>query len=494
MINHNILLLLVIFGLLLLCVKNTEQFVPGRVCTDAKANNYTNPVSISPSDSSDNCVCNYPNNIVCSKYFATNHVNPKYSSEDKRCFDSSAYNFEINDKIPDNSLCQYENNDTCMFPVSTTNINSLYDIIDNPEEFSSIHNPDGTVNYNNILRAGPCIPTRQNRSNKLDLYYRLFNRSAINLQMNNLDPVFNMWDGSGKITQTQLNASYDNVVRSYNFVEQGLNTNIDVLGYGLNIKTSDNNISYNDIVNAFNNQSDPKKRHVALAVSKKSDKYAIGIGKTKESAMDIALMNCILYDKSMNETDNKKEDNVDRPYNRIIYLFKKAKLMTSDEYNNIKSQINNNMIVSDNDKTLVSYVDKINENIENQAGILMINNDRYFKYPNNESTLNTCLESVKNISPKCFMNNNTINGNQNCNEVVMIRYDNNAKQCNVLQDDFSLIKNSEYNFSKSKLINEINVNLPVKMVNKIYNDYDCGENNVDCFIHSINKKRFCKSL
>jgi hypothetical protein len=211
--------------------------------------------------------------------------------------------------------------------------------------------------------------------------------------------------------------------------------------------------------------------------------------------MDIAIMNCILYDATVNETiDSKQDSNVDRPYKRIIYLFKRAKLMSKDEYNNIKLQINNNIIVSENDKTLVQYVDKINENIQNQSGILMINNDRYFKYPNNSSTLDSCLDNVKNIVPKCFLNNNTINGNQNCNEVVMIRRDNDTKQCNILQDDFSLIKNSEYDFSKSKLINEINVNLPVKMINKMYNDYNCGENNVDCFLHSINKKRFCKSL
>ncbi len=124
----------------------------------------------------------------------------------------------------------------------------------------------------------------------------------------------------------------------------------------------------------------------------------------------------------------------------------------------------------------------------------MINNDRYFKYPNNQSTLDSCIENIKNISSKCFLNNNDINGNKNCNEVVMIRYDNNNKQCNILHDDFSLIKNSDYDFSKSKLINEINVNLPVKMVNTMYNNYNCSDPNVDCFIHSINKKRFCKSL
>ena len=35
--------------------------------------------------------------------------------------------------------------------------------------------------------------------------------------------------------------------------------------------------------------------HVALAVSKKCDKYACGIGKTKAIACDIALARCILF-------------------------------------------------------------------------------------------------------------------------------------------------------------------------------------------------------
>jgi hypothetical protein len=46
--------------------------------------------------------------------------------------------------------------------------------------------------------------------------------------------------------------------------------------------------------------------------------------------------------------------------------------------------------------------------MSNPAGILMLDNNRYFKYPNNQSTLDSCIENVKNISSKCFLNNNII--------------------------------------------------------------------------------------
>jgi hypothetical protein len=493
MINHNIVLISILFVIIVLISSNNiEHFVPGKVCTDQKSKNYKNSVSLSPNETSDNCVCDYSSNIICSRYFASNYQSPDYSNDFKRCFDNAAYNFEINDKIKDNSLCQYENNDVCYFPISTTNINSLYDIIDNPEEYLSLHDIDGNLNYNNILRSGPCIPKRKNRSTKLDLYYRLFNRNAVNLPLTSLDPMFNLWDTTGKITSEQLNATYGKIVRSYNFVEEGLDTKIDVTGYGLNMAL---NVSWDQIVSAFNNQSDDKKRHVALAISKNCDKYAIGVGKTKEMAMDIAMINCILYDPITDENiESKQNVNVDRSYNRIVYQFKKAKMLSIDEYQKIKEDIDKNMVVSDDIKLTVNYIDRLNENKDNPIGILMINNNRYFKYANNPDILDKCIDQIKNISSKCDTTNKTIDGETNCNEVVMLRYDDKKQQCTILQNDLNVIKNYEYDFTKTKKISEINKNTPIKLINMMYMNYGCNNPDTQCFIYSVNDNRFCKSI
>ena len=493
MINHNFILIIIVFVIIVLINSNKiEHFVPGKACTDIKSKNYKNPISLSPNETTDNCVCDYPSNIICSRYFATNYQSPDYSDDFKRCFDTTAYNFEINDKIKNNNLCQYENNDVCYFPINTSNINSLYDIIDNPEEYLSLHNEDGNINYNNILRSGPCIPKRKNRNVKLELYYRLFNRNAINLSLSGLDPMFNLWDSNGKITEEQLNASYGKIIRSYNFIEEGLDTNIDVTGYGIQIPVKS---SYEEIVNTFSNQSDDKKRHVALAISKNCDKYAIGVGKTKELAMDIAILNCLLYEPIIDENiESKQNVNIDRSYNRIIYQFKKTKLFSIAEYEKTKEDIGKNINVSDDMKLLINYIDKINENKENPIGILMVNNLRYFKYANDPNILDKCLDKIKDISSNCDPNNKIINGEINCNEVVMLKYDNKKQKCSILQNDQNAIKNYEYDFSKTKKLSEINKNIPIKMINSMYMNYGCNNPDTQCFIYSINNNRFCKSL
>lgn len=499
MISYKLLLNITLFIVLLLIftrlsthdVEINENFVPGKICTDPKSNNYIDPVNKSISDVSDNCTCDYPNNIVCSKYFALNYKTSDYSNDSKRCFDTKAYNFEINDKVKDNSLCQYENNDICYFPISNTHVNSLYDIIDNPDEYLSLHSNDGNINYNNILRSGPCIPKNKNRGPKLELYYRLFNRTAINLSMSQLDPIFNLWDNTGKITYDQLTGQYGKTIRSYNFTEEGLNTNIDVIGYGLNASYD---ISYSNIVELFNNQPDDKKRHVALAISKNSDKYAIGIGKTLENAMDIAMMNCILYEIPNNDANLNQNIYVDRSYNRTVYQFKKAKMISDDDYKKIKEDISKNIIVSDDTKQLIDYIDKLNESKINTIGILMANNKRYFKYPNDPLILTNCLDSIKNISTMCTDDNKTINGEKNCNEVIMLKYDDKKQKCTVLQNNLNVIKNYEFDFSKTNNLSEINKNTPIKMLNSMYMNYDCNHPNTQCFIYSVNDKRFCKSL
>ena len=493
MIDHNLVLIVIIFVIIILITSNNiEPFVPGKACTDIKSKNYKNPISLSPNETSDNCVCDYPSNIVCSRYFATNYQHPNYSNDLKRCFDTSAYNFEINDKVKDNNLCQYENNDVCYFPINTSNINSLYDIIDNPEEYLSLHDSNGNINYNNILRSGPCIPKRKNRSVKLDLYYRLFNRDVINLSLSGLDPMFNLWDSTGKVTQEQLSDPYNKIIRSYNFTEENLDTKIDVFGYGINIPI---NSSYTQIVNTFINQSDDKKRHIALAISKNCDKYAIGIGKTKELAMDIAIMNCLLYEPISDENvETKQNINVDRSYNRIIHQFKKTKMLTIEEYQKAKDDISKNIIVSDEIKLLVNYMDKLNENKENPIGILMVNNSRYFKYANDPDIIDKCLDKIKNISSNCDPNGKVVNGEINCNEIVMLKYDNKKQQCSILQNDQNVIKNYEYDFSKTNKLSEINKNTPIKMINSMYINYGCNNPDSQCFIYSVNDNRFCKSL
>ena len=145
-------------------------------------------------------------------------------------------------------------------------------------------------------------------------------------------------------------------------------------------------------------------------------------------------------------------------------------------------------------KLLVNYLDKINENSNNPIGILMVDNDRYFKYPNNSTILDKCIDNIKNISSKCDPLNKTINGFRNCNEVVMVKYNDITQQCTILQNDKNVIKNYEYDFSKSKNLSEINKNTPIQMINEMYLNYGCNNPNTECFIYSINDNRFCKTL
>lgn len=495
MINHNFILIIIVIILLTLVFykkTNFEHFVPGKVCTNPKASNYMNPANLTINDKSDDCVCEFPDHkVVCSRYFSVNYEYPDYTNNYNRCHDSDAYNFELNSKIPNNNLCQYENNDTCIFPTSLSNINSLYDIIDNPEEYLSLHNDDGSINYNNILRFGPCISKNKHRDTKLDLYFRLFNRKAINLSLNSSDPIFNLWDLAGKISIDQLKADYGKVIKSYTFIEETIETKIDVLGYGQNMLPE---VSYNEIVNNFNNNllSSNRIKHVALAISKDGSKYAIGIGNTKDSAMDIAILNAILFEPITEKNIDIQHNELNRSYTRTIHLFNKAKLMNNSDYTRIKKDINDKRIVNDEDKLLVLYRDKMNENDKNPVGILMINNDRYFKYPNNSDTLNKCLNVVKQIESKCFDSNKIVNGERNCNEVIMIRHDKANEKCTIIQNNKNIIKNSEYDFSKSNNLKEMNLNTPIKMVNSTIIDSSCNDKDVDCFIYSINDKRFCK--
>ena len=122
----------------------------------------------------------------------------------------------------------------------------------------------------------------------------------------------------------------------------------------------------------------------------------------------------------------------------------------------------------------------------------MINNDRYFKYPNNSNTLNKCIDVIKNIDSKCFESNKMINGERNCNEIAMIRYDKTNDRCTIIQNNKNVIKNSEYDFSKSNNIKEINLNTTAKMINSSIIDSNCNDTDINCFIYSINDNRFCK--
>jgi hypothetical protein len=464
------------------------------MCTDPLATNYTDPIKLSQGELVDNCSCEYPTNkITCSRFFSTNYTSPNYDNKERRCGDDKAYNFEINSKFIDNSLCQYESNNSCVFPSSTSNVNSLFDIISNPDEFFSLQNADGTINYNNILRAGPCIPANKNRGPKLDLYFRLFNRTVNKLSLSSLDPIFNIWDFSGKITQDQLKADYNKVVRTYKFVEEGLTTSIDVLGYGIDLPTT---ASYSDIVNKiYNNPINDRIKYVALAVSNDGNKYAIGIGKTKDIAIDIAITNAILFEPlSDNNINNNQSLQLDRSYTRTIYLFQKAKNLTNAEYNRLKNDINNNKIVSDDNKTLVLYRDKLNDNISNPIGILMVNNTRYFKYNNNPEIIDKCSSVLTSITSQCNNTNKDINGNRNCNEVVMLHYDKTKDKCNTLQSSKNVIKNADYNLSNNTNIKEITINSPIKLINSLLIESSCNDDNSNCLIYSVNDKRFCKEL
>lgn len=482
-------LLLVIFIIYLLNSGTKENFVPGKACTNEHALNFTNPIKLVGGTVSDDCTCDFPQDkVVCSRYFATNYREARYSNEFKRCHDKNAYNFELNSKIPDNSLCTYENNEICIFPTNLTNVNSLFEIIDNPDEYMSLIEND-KINYNNILRAGPCVPKNKHRSEKLDLYFRLFNRHANTLSMSNLDPAFNIWDVSGKVTVDQLRDSYDKILRTFDFTEDGLSTTIEVKCYGADVT---NDLSYVDLVNKLNTgMLSDRIKHVALAVSLDCKKYAIGIGNSKDAAMDIAMISAMLFDNNVTDTNTKLE--VNRSYTRMINIMKKSQRMTLDEYDKIKKDIADNKIVDEESKLTVLCRDKMIENVNNPIGILMVNNNRYFKYPNDPNILNKCQHLVKDIESKCF-DNTDIKGIRNCNEVIMLRHDNSNNKCSIIQQQNNIINNSKYNLSDADkdILVELTHNVPIKLVNSLLSESGCGKNNVDCFIYSINDKRFCK--
>jgi hypothetical protein len=467
---------------------NIESFVPGKACTNELALNFKDPIKLSSNEVSDECTCEWPTDkVACARYFAINYQNAKYPNEHKRCHDKNAYNFELNSKIPDNNICIYENNNTCIFPTTLSNVNSLFEIIDNPDEYVTLINADGSVNYNNILRAGPCISKNSHRSEKLELYYRLFNRNAIDLPLSTYDPIFNVWDLAGKVTQKQFNEGYGKILRTYDFVEDGLSTTIEVQGYGVDIPL---NANYYDIVNALNNNMlSDRVKHIALAVSLDCSKYAIGIASSKDAAMDIAMMNAILFDANTADINDKLE--VNRSYSRTINLFKKAHLMSLDKYDKIKQDIAEQRIVAEEDNILIAFRDKIIENVNNPVAILMLNNERYFKYPNDGKILDKCIDAVKNIESKCF-NDVDINGVRNCNEVVMLRHDSKNDKCSIVQQHQNVIKNSKYDLSHDVNIKEMSINTPIKIVNSLLSDAGCGRNDINCFIYSINDKRFCK--
>ena len=177
----------------------------------------------------------------------------------------------------------------------------------------------------------------------------------------------------------------------------------------------------------------------------------------------------------------------------MINIMKKSQRMTLDEYDKIKKDIADNKVVDEESKLIVLCRDKMIENVNNPVGIFMINNDRYFKYPNNPATLNKCQHVIKDIESKCFSQD--INGVRNCNEVIMIRHDNTTDKCSIIQQQNNIINNSKYslsNITDKDILKELTYNAPIKIVNALLNESGCGKNDVDCFIYSINDKRFCK--
>lgn len=497
----NKILTLLIILLFVYCIytyfnntSNIEHFLSNTICTNIHATNYTNPIHLTSSDKIDNCVCNYDNSkIICSRYFSSNYIEPTFSNTTIRCHDTTAYNFELNTKLPDNSVCQYENNEQCIFPISYTNINSLYDIIDNPSEYASIINSDGSINYNNILTVGPCISVTKNRAQKLKLHYQIFNRKQHKM-VNMYEPIFNIWDYAGKISIEQLKFSFGKTYKSYKFhipnENVKLETNIDMNGYGIDV---DINVSYPLLVDKINNT-----KQIALAISNNCDKYAIGIGNTADLAMDIAMMNAILFDKTNTSTDLM----VQRSYTKTIYQFQKAKLLSADEIEKIK----NNLIVNehitqdivDENKTLLHIINKLEENKTNPVAILMLNNKRYYKYLNDGKILTKCSNLISTIKSDCYIDKHVdVDGKneRNCNETVVLRYDNNTNTCSIVQKTDKLIKNNIVDLSiNNSIYNDIQQNATINTTHSLLNDINCDKNGIDCFIYSINDKRFCKEL
>ena len=439
----------------------------------------------------------------------------------------------------DNKLCRY--------PMNNSKINSLYGISKNEEEFKSLVNSEGDLLPNNYLTVGPIFDDdlKTLRENKKKLFNELFYNSD---SLTGLG--LNLFDRNGFVDMSMLTSASDTITsKDYKFNLDGQSRNIKILGsYIDNLGNIVNRFGYNlnlpknyfELVKLANESN----LHVALAVSKKCDKYACGIAKTKAIACDIALARCILFADMIDiETLFKDQKiNLQNELKRRKNLYKKTSTLgyiidseINDESTNdkiytkigIDSYINNmnelslammyfrslshkeifklydNLYISEDEiksverkvpsisslETVIRYI--LNKNSidkENNSGILMIDDNRYMNF-NNDAT--EILHKCKLNEPVSICNNQS-----KCNEASVIGMNDND-QCFMIQDfsitlpnwdkyDLLKEKDDKENWINEK--NEINKNNKIDLVNSMLDK--CNLVGKNCIIYKINDKTY----
>ena len=423
-----------------------EQFIQenNKFCTDKKASNYVDSSNINKEEI-DNSFCTYDKHIICDRpnaqnYFIGNLIEPEYNCPDKEAYNFEDYEYELdssgnkiiidnndldsnrkycgwnvslkdgkyyrNDelvyklkKCPNLKICKYIENKICKFPMSNLKINSLKGITFGDDEFDGLllksENGEELDEYklleNNYIINGAQITPESSkiRKNLFKLYTRLFNNDGSIVNEEGL----NIWDKNGKIDNEQLLTNKDKVYDLY------LSNNgkiISRLGYGLNEIPS----NYYQLVKNLNK----KNIHVSLAVNDSATKYAIGVGRTKSEAVDVALIRCItfvslkeiynIFNKSFNNDYGNKDSLVNIVHQKLDLsnssesssnfwakigsIFKKPKNIVNPKSSpelekesfNLKQKLNNNDASGLGKKllNLTSHrdiIDKYNINVDN---------------------------------------------------------------------------------------------------------------------------------
>ena len=578
--------------------KNKEDFTQiednNFICTDEKASNsYLGEINNKEVDNS-YCIYNYES--ICNRPFAENYIDISSDSESV-CGNKDFSNYvdvfqydDKNDKIRlkinevngepllyldreviadvdginliykddnsivykqtkkiDNTKCKNIDNKLCRFPMNNSKINSLYGISKNEDEFKSLVNSNGDLLPNNYLTNGPLFDedTLELRKSKKKLFKELFFNSETITGLG-----LNLFDKNGFIDMNMLTSANDVIInKDYNFNLDGKSRNIKILGsYIDSLGNIINRKGYNftlpknyfELVKIANDNN----FHVALAVSKNSDKYACGIGKTKAIACDVALARCMLFidmediDKLFQDQKNNLQIELKRRFN----LYKKTSTFgyiidseINDESNNdkiytkigIDSYINNkdelslglmyirslshkeifnfynNLFISDEEiklverkvpsiptlDTVIRYLlNKNNIDNNNKSGILMINDERYMNFSNDATEI---LDNCKLTEPVSICNNQN-----KCNEASVIGMNDNDK-CFMIQDfkitlpnwdKYDLLKEKDNNENWINEKNEINQNNKIDLVNSMLEK--CNLVGKNCIIYKINDKTY----
>jgi len=310
-----------------------------KLCNNKHALNYSDI----DNENIDNSFCNYNSNVICHRPLASNYTNNIYNN-DLRCPDLDSYNYEAKDFVMDQSnnkipvqesdldelgnycgistdmdasnkifkkntteqlfkvnkcasidVCKYIENKTCKYPMANIQINSLKGITFSNAEFNNSivtqkieEDSNGVSKITDLdthellpaqlLTVGPHLSEKDSkfRSNLKLLYIKLFNNDGT------ISNGLNIWDMNGKVDASHLQKSgiIDNYIDNSGKI-------ISRKGYSLpNIPRN-----YYELVS----EMIKKDFHVALAVNNSATKYAIGIGKTKSEAADVALLRCISF-------------------------------------------------------------------------------------------------------------------------------------------------------------------------------------------------------